>query len=176
MGFSHTFNWPADPNVRDVYVTGSFDNWSKSSPMVQNVDGSWTVSIPLPDEKITYKFVVNDNWVVDPKAKKEVDASGIENNVLDPKELVSTQGSGSVGFIPESGGIPIVSGKAAGETNSKDVGSASKDTQFSEPEVRAAVMPQPANIHEPFLNTPGIVLPASANEINEFQQVPDTEP
>ncbi|KAJ8099680.1 hypothetical protein POJ06DRAFT_290940 [Lipomyces tetrasporus] len=109
MGFTYTFNWPADPPAEEVYVTGSFDNWSKSAPLAQNVDGSWSVSIPLPSEKIAYKFVVDNNWVIDPNAKTETDASGITNNVLDLDDMTAVNTASSLpgGYIPESGGIPV---------------------------------------------------------------------
>ncbi|KAK9323007.1 hypothetical protein V1517DRAFT_113492 [Lipomyces orientalis] len=109
MAFTYTFNWPADPPAEEVYVTGSFDNWSKSAPLAQNLDGSWSVSIPLPSEKIAYKFVVDNNWVIDPSAKTETDASGITNNVLDLDDMTvaSTASSLPGGYIPESGGIPV---------------------------------------------------------------------
>ncbi|KAK9490138.1 hypothetical protein V1508DRAFT_400152 [Lipomyces doorenjongii] len=116
MGFSYTFNWPADPPAAEVYVTGSFDNWSKSAPLAQNVDGSWSVSIPLPSEKIVYKFVVDNNWVIDPNARTETDSSGITNNVLNLDDIAaaSTVSNLPGGFIPESGGIPIAAASSSG--------------------------------------------------------------
>ncbi|KAK9374507.1 uncharacterized protein V1513DRAFT_445869 [Lipomyces chichibuensis] len=115
MGFSYTFNWPSDPPAEEVYVTGSFDNWSKSAPLAQNVDGSWSVSIPLPSEKIIYKFVVDNNWVIDANAKTETDSSGITNNVLDLDDIAaaSTVSNLPGGYIPESGGIPIAAASSS---------------------------------------------------------------
>ncbi|KAK9385586.1 hypothetical protein V1515DRAFT_588228 [Lipomyces mesembrius] len=115
MGFSYTFNWPADPPTEEVYVTGSFDNWSKSAPLAQNVDGSWSVSIPLPSEKIVYKFVVDNKWVIDPNARTETDSSGITNNVLNLDDIAaaSTVSNLPGGYIPESGGIPIAAASSS---------------------------------------------------------------
>ncbi|KAK9341508.1 hypothetical protein V1521DRAFT_421075 [Lipomyces starkeyi] len=115
MGFSYTFNWPAYPPAEEVYVTGSFDNWSKSAPLAQNVDGSWSVSIPLPSEKIVYKFVVDNNWVIDRNAKTETDLSGITNNVLDLDDIAAASTTSNLpgGYIPESGGIPIAAASSS---------------------------------------------------------------
>ncbi|KAK9370323.1 hypothetical protein V1509DRAFT_617433 [Lipomyces kononenkoae] len=214
MGFSYTFHWPADPPAKEVYVTGSFDNWSKSAPLVQNVDGSWSVSVPLPGEKIVYKFVVDDNWVIDPNAKTETDLSGITNNVLDLDDIAATSTVSNLpgGFIPESGGIPISAASSSaveGEKTHEPTGPeatvkatpASNPTATSpetgapapqpEPEPEPAteeveqkeelapaptMMPQSSILHSPFLGTPGIVIPANANEIQEFREVSTIDP
>ncbi|KAK0615042.1 hypothetical protein B0T17DRAFT_376149 [Bombardia bombarda] len=49
-----TFKWPHDAQV--VYVTGTFDNWSKSEELVK-VGDSWEKTVTLPDAsgKIYYK-------------------------------------------------------------------------------------------------------------------------
>merc|ERR1712000_413986 len=39
------------------------------------------------DKKILYKFVVNDNWVIDPEAPQEDDGHGNLNNVLYPDQI-----------------------------------------------------------------------------------------
>ncbi|KAK9238605.1 hypothetical protein V1525DRAFT_400529 [Lipomyces kononenkoae] len=237
MGFSYTFNWPADPPAEEVYVTGSFDNWSKSAPLAQNVDGSWSVSIPLPSEKIVYKFVVDNNWVIDPNAKTETDLSGITNNVIDLDDIAAATSVSNLpgGFIPESGGIPIVAASSssapeeehahepalteskAQATTASDSTATGPETELStdaeavqsdtvlgdkadepSPPIAAArsepepvkdeveqkedlapaptVMPQSDILHSPFLGTPGIVIPANANEIREFREVSTIDP
>ncbi|KAH8820993.1 hypothetical protein F5884DRAFT_658374 [Xylogone sp. PMI_703] len=83
------FKWahPAD----DVYVTGTFDNWSKSEKLVKNGDiFEKTVDLPKADEKIYYKFVVDGEWTTDHTAPQENDASGNLNNILTPERIVKT--------------------------------------------------------------------------------------
>ncbi|PBP25067.1 hypothetical protein BUE80_DR003985 [Diplocarpon rosae] len=84
---SFVFKWdhPAD----EVYVTGTFDDWSKSEKLVKTGDSfSKDVTLPSATEKIYYKFVVDGNWVTDHTAPQENDASGNLNNVLTPERIV----------------------------------------------------------------------------------------
>ncbi|KAK9452371.1 uncharacterized protein V1518DRAFT_411071 [Limtongia smithiae] len=188
MGFSHSFTWPADPSIHEVYVTGTFDNWSKSAPLVQIVDGSWAVSIPLPsDQKIFYKYVVNDVWLTDPFAKIEVDADGVANNVLDLEDI-ATASAKSASFIPESAMpiTPIASSEhpvedAPAATLPADAIDVSEPvsgdpvvSNAAEPAPSATVMPTPAVLHTPFLGTPGIVIPKNASQIKELYEVRTT--
>lgn len=42
--------------IESVYVTGTFDGWSKSQRMVRAVDGEhWEKTVELKREKISYK-------------------------------------------------------------------------------------------------------------------------
>lgn len=78
---SFIFKWehPAD----EVYVTGSFDDWSKSERL-DKANNVFTkeVILPVASDKIYYKFVVDGNWVTDHTAPQENDESGNLNNVL----------------------------------------------------------------------------------------------
>ncbi|KAI1816244.1 carbohydrate-binding module family 48 protein [Poronia punctata] len=85
---SFVFKW--DHPATDVYVTGTFDDWKKSEKL-EKVGDSFEKKVTLPDasSKIYYKFVVDGEWVTDHTAAKEIDGSGIENNVLTPEQIVS---------------------------------------------------------------------------------------
>ncbi|KAI5839927.1 immunoglobulin E-set, partial [Morchella snyderi] len=75
-----TFKWN-DPTgeVQEVYVTGTFDAWGKSTPLTREGD-AFVARVELPLEKHQYKFVVDNEWVIDPDARKEFE-DGIENNI-----------------------------------------------------------------------------------------------
>jgi hypothetical protein len=45
------------------------------------------VELKKADEKILYKFVVNDQWIIDPEAPQEDDGHGNVNNVLHPHQI-----------------------------------------------------------------------------------------
>lgn len=45
------------------------------------------MELPKADEKILYKFVVNDQWISDPEAPQERDGYGNLNNVLYPEQI-----------------------------------------------------------------------------------------
>jgi hypothetical protein len=76
------------PEANDVHVTGTFDDWGKSVQL-NKVGDVWEKDVELPkaDEKILYKFVVNDQWIIDPEAPQEDDGHGNVNNVLHPHDI-----------------------------------------------------------------------------------------
>ncbi|KAL1865663.1 Cruciform DNA binding protein [Diaporthe australafricana] len=86
---SYTFKWPHAGE--EVYVTGTFDNWSKSEQM-EKVGDKFEKSVEMPDtsERIYYKFVVDGTWTSNPTDPKEKDESGNENNVLTPETLLAS--------------------------------------------------------------------------------------
>ncbi|TGO85750.1 hypothetical protein BPOR_0367g00020 [Botrytis porri] len=84
---SFVFKW--EHPAEEVYVTGTFDNWSKSEKLVKTGDVfSKDVQLANAGEKIYYKFVVDGNWVTDHTAPQENDASGNLNNVLTTDRIV----------------------------------------------------------------------------------------
>ncbi|EPE08216.1 carbohydrate-binding module family 48 protein [Ophiostoma piceae UAMH 11346] len=86
---SFVFTWPNA--AEEVYVTGTFDGWSKSAKL-EKVDGIFQKAVQLEDasSKIYYKFVVDGEWVVDTAAPNEKDESGNINNVLTPENIVAS--------------------------------------------------------------------------------------
>ncbi|KAJ7179423.1 hypothetical protein C8R46DRAFT_640182 [Mycena filopes] len=75
------FTWPStEPNV--VVVTGTFDNWSSSVPLLKG-DTGFHGSARIPyDTKIAYKYVVDSEWVCETSSPIETDEGGNTNNVL----------------------------------------------------------------------------------------------
>ncbi|KAI8718626.1 AMPK1-CBM domain-containing protein [Fusarium sp. LHS14.1] len=83
---SFTFKWehPAD----EVYVTGTFDDWTKSVKLEKTGDVfSKTVDLKDASSKIYYKFVVDGNWVINQSAANEPDTQGNVNNFLNPDQI-----------------------------------------------------------------------------------------
>ncbi|KAK3955032.1 hypothetical protein QBC32DRAFT_403634 [Pseudoneurospora amorphoporcata] len=84
-----TFRWPHA--AEEVYVTGTFDGWSKSEQLDKVGDHfEKTVTLPELAEKVYYKFVVDGRWTTDHTAPQEKDPEGNENNVLLPENLIRT--------------------------------------------------------------------------------------
>ncbi|KAL3424356.1 hypothetical protein PVAG01_03637 [Phlyctema vagabunda] len=78
---SFVFKW--EHPAQEVFVTGTFDDWSKSEQLVKTGDVfEKDVTLSSAEEKIYYKFVVDGNWVTDHTAPQETDPSGNLNNVL----------------------------------------------------------------------------------------------
>jgi hypothetical protein len=85
-----TFRWPHA--AEEVYVTGTFDGWSKSEQLDKVGDHfEKTVTLPELTEKVYYKFVVDGRWTTDHTAPQEKDHEGNENNVLLPENLIRTK-------------------------------------------------------------------------------------
>ncbi|KAK3316680.1 hypothetical protein B0H66DRAFT_604956 [Apodospora peruviana] len=85
-----TFKWPHA--AEEVYVTGTFDNWTKSEQLAKVGDSfEKTVTLPETSDKIYYKFVVDGKWTTDHTAPQEKDHEGNENNVLQPENITKTE-------------------------------------------------------------------------------------
>ncbi|KAK6434590.1 Cruciform DNA binding protein [Oleoguttula sp. CCFEE 5521] len=92
--WSYTFRW--EHPAEEVYVTGTFDKWSKSTLLEKSGSAhEKTVELPETGEKILYKFVADGSWSYDHTAKSEADDSGNLNNVLYPADLKHTSTSKS---------------------------------------------------------------------------------
>ncbi|KAG8825247.1 hypothetical protein FRC19_011811 [Serendipita sp. 401] len=73
-----TFKFPAGPSK--VLVTGTFDNWSRSTPLTKTSNGfELTVGVPW-NAKITYKYIVDGQWFASPTEPQEKDGMGNINN------------------------------------------------------------------------------------------------
>lgn len=83
-----TLAYRPHPEANDVHVTGTFDDWGKSVSL-NKIGDIWEKEVELPqsDKKILYKFVVNDQWIIDPDAPQEDDGRGNVNNVLTPDRI-----------------------------------------------------------------------------------------
>lgn len=78
-----------DSEAKNVYVTGTFDNWSKSIALKKK-DDLFTATVPLNlGSKIVFKFVVDDQWVVSEDEEKETDEQGFLNNILSEETLLA---------------------------------------------------------------------------------------
>lgn len=100
-----TFKWPAGP--KDVIITGDFDNWKGTMPLVKSPKGDFSLTMPIEqtsNDKFHFKFIVDGEWKLSNSYDKEAAADGIENNYLVISSLPS-YGSKNVGGakIPEIG-------------------------------------------------------------------------
>ncbi|KAG5928321.1 hypothetical protein E4U42_000864 [Claviceps africana] len=146
---SFTFKW-ADPTTEpsDVLVTGSFDGWTKSVTLEKD-RGVFQKTIDISEKdaanKIYYKFVVDDNWVINESYPHEADHQGNLNNFLTAEDLLKptlAPGSSpvSVPFLntvtPESTTVAEM-GKKNNKKNKAD------EMPASEPPTAAAAAPSP---------------------------------
>jgi 1,4-alpha-glucan branching enzyme len=80
---NHLFELDKYRDARKVIVTGSFNNWEKNGYRMIQQGGKWILPINLKPGKYTYKFIVDDNWILDPLNKLyEQNEYNTNNSVL----------------------------------------------------------------------------------------------
>lgn len=152
---SFTFRWELP--ATEVYVTGTFDDWSKSVKL-DHKNGVFekTVQLPKNDEKVLYKFVVDGNWTTSTQAPQEDDGHGIYNNVLLPADI----------HFPSS--AHIMSSAAPDSTTAQLAAEQPKETPRAE-DVPGAFIETPANELQSFSVNP---IPASNGDANPIKLAP----
>ena len=72
-----------DSGAGQVFLAGSFNDWSSTAnPMTDN-DGTWTIIMALKAGEYQYKFVVDGNWMTDPgNPDSAPDSFGGTNSVI----------------------------------------------------------------------------------------------
>ncbi|MGZ3756446.1 MAG: hypothetical protein ACXVAY_16475 [Mucilaginibacter sp.] len=53
-------------NARQVFVAGSFNNWTPGELSMQKTGGVWNLSLTLPAGNYEYRFIVDGHWITDP--------------------------------------------------------------------------------------------------------------
>ena len=73
------------PGANKVMLVGDFNNWDDSSTPLRKVKSSkWERELQLTSGRYEYKFVVDGNWVNDPKNSATVwNTFGTQNSVLE---------------------------------------------------------------------------------------------
>jgi beta-lactamase regulating signal transducer with metallopeptidase domain len=78
-----TFELNQFPGARIVAVAGTFNGWNQSQYLFERVGNEWICRVSLPPGKYQYKFIVDGNWLVDPRNPIVVhDDRGFENSQL----------------------------------------------------------------------------------------------
>ena len=72
------------PDARNVFVAGSFNEWKpEKTPLACLGNGRWAGDVSLMPGRHEYLFVVDGQWLPDPKAKESVqNPFGGKNSVL----------------------------------------------------------------------------------------------
>jgi hypothetical protein len=56
--------------AKEVYVAGSFNNWSPTADKLKRNGNAWTITTEGEPGEIFYKFIVDGKWILDPKNKQ----------------------------------------------------------------------------------------------------------
>ena len=69
---------------QSILLAGSFNGWSSKVNMIfDGMKNYWYANVTVPKGKCYYKFVVDGNWMCNPKDPTETDESGNTNNVCE---------------------------------------------------------------------------------------------
>jgi 1,4-alpha-glucan branching enzyme len=68
--------------AKDVYLSGTFNEWSTLKTRMLKVDSGWVATVQLHPGKHQYKFIIDGHWMEDPDNKtREDDGQGGYNSV-----------------------------------------------------------------------------------------------
>ena len=75
------------PKAKKVSIAGTFNNWDTSASVAQkDTKGNWQVKLSLKPGRYEYKFVVDGNWMNDPKSSSSVyNSFGSQNSLIEIK-------------------------------------------------------------------------------------------
>ncbi|KAI5954389.1 CRP1 [Candida jiufengensis] len=160
MSVHYEFKWPKGPE--DVIVTGTFDDWSQSLPLVKQVDGSFAIQVPLPPKKETifYKYVVDGEWKVNTSEKVTKDFEGNDNNILEAEDLVH--------LLVVPGALIPESGLVTNTTNNQ------KNLNYDD-DYKTTVLPKEEPHHSTISGEPGIYVPRGGEDVSAFDNYEDTD-
>lgn len=78
-----TFMLQGHADARDVRVAGSFNNWSElANPLVRQ-GNTWVGQVDVEPGKLTYKFIVDGQWMTDPANAQTEGEGQYKNSVLE---------------------------------------------------------------------------------------------
>lgn len=75
------FEW-SHTNAKEVFLAGSFNEWSRTACPMDKVNDMHRISVPLESGKYLFKYVVDGEWHYDITLPTEADSEGNTNNVL----------------------------------------------------------------------------------------------
>jgi hypothetical protein len=84
-----------------VYVTGDFDQWSRTQRLIQTSNGVFEREVVLPEfKRMHYLFFVDGEEMTDPSAMQELDSGGRITNVLTREQVL--EGDSLGGYVRSS--------------------------------------------------------------------------
>ncbi len=66
---NYTFRLKAYPNAKTVFLAGDFNDWTPNSLPMKKEGDEWVFRVHLSQGKHLYKFIVDDQWIIDPGNK-----------------------------------------------------------------------------------------------------------
>ena len=83
-----TFHLETEPG-KEVYIAGSFNDWDpEKKMMLEDEEGKYSATLMLQPGQHEYKFVIDNEWIVDPQSPEHVqNEHGTHNSVVTVAEL-----------------------------------------------------------------------------------------
>ena len=82
-GYIARFFLPGQKQARNIYLSGSFNNWTTTQLPMQKTDSGWVVNVKLPPGKYQYKYIIDGRWTEDLNNNlRENDFRGGKNSVI----------------------------------------------------------------------------------------------
>ena len=96
-----TFTFTTESRFSEVFLAGTFNEWSTEATAMRAVDGGFEVVLPLAMGEYQYKFVADGQWITDEMAARfHPDGFGGQNSVVDVDDgfpdLVLARGDGRI--------------------------------------------------------------------------------
>lgn len=77
------FMLPGFTNVKRVFLSGNFNNWSTLKGLMKKIDGGWVLDIKLEPGVYQYKYIIGGHWTTDRNNLLEADdGAGNINSVF----------------------------------------------------------------------------------------------
>jgi 1,4-alpha-glucan branching enzyme len=71
------------PSGSEVFVAGTFNRWEPKATPLKESAGNYSVMVMLLPGRYEYKFIVNGDWMTDPKGRETVpNDRGSRNSVI----------------------------------------------------------------------------------------------
>lgn len=78
-----TFTFPNHSGVQKVQIAGEFNNWNPDHGKLKRKNNCWLATFPLKPGRHQYKYLVNDEWMLDPENIHKVETDrGVVNSVV----------------------------------------------------------------------------------------------
>ena len=78
----HSFVLTGFENAKEIFIAGSFNNWSAKSDKLQRKGSVWTTDVEAEPGKHSYKFVVDGRWILDPNNPEKAKEGDYYNSIV----------------------------------------------------------------------------------------------
>lgn len=77
------FILPGYTNVKRVFLSGNFNDWSTLKGLMKKMDGGWVIDVKLEAGAYEYKYIIGGHWSTDPNNLVQTDdGAGNVNSVF----------------------------------------------------------------------------------------------